>query len=312
MNSATSQLIQAFRNEHKIGSEFNSIALNWFIPTAELIHAHQIRANGPLFIGVNGSQGSGKSTLTDFIQSYLGKVHKLKIAVVSLDDFYHCRATRLKLSEQVHPLLSTRGVPGTHDTELMQSVLAKLKQGKSTKLPRFNKATDDPYPESCWPEVSEPADIVILEGWCWGVMPQSKHQLATAVNKLEQLEDRNMQWRTYVNQQLASEYQPLYALFDFWLMLQAPHFSCVANWRKEQEHKLRLATNSSLAHGLMSDQQINRFIQHYQRLTEQSLAQMPMSSDLVFELDEARKIIAVTGTQVGQFNQIKQQRGAEC
>lgn len=312
MNTAVSQLVQAFRDKHKIATNFDSIALDWFIPAAELIYTHQLRAKSPFFIGINGSQGSGKSTFTDFIQSYLSTLHNLNVAVISLDDFYYPKKVRNALAQEIHPLMVTRGVPGTHDTNLMQSVLAKLKRGEHTKLPRFNKATDEPHPDPHWPEVVEPVDIVILEGWCWGVMPQNKYQLAKPINKLEHNEDDQAHWRTYVNQQLATEYQPLYSIFDFWLMLQAPSFNCVTTWRKEQEHKLRAATTSSLNSGVMSDQQIERFVQHYQRLTEQSLETLPLNADLVFQLDQHRSITSVTGNSKTDFQRIKQLRGEKC
>jgi len=306
MNTATGQIIQGFRNKHKIDEGFESTALSWFIPTAELIYNHQLRANTPFFVGVNGSQGSGKSTLTDFIKQYLTEKYDLTIAVLSLDDFYYSQRMRQKLAQSLHPLLATRGVPGTHNTELMAKVLSKLKQGLNVQLPRFNKATDNPHPVADWPEVTKQVDIVVLEGWCWGTPAQQQDALLTAVNSLEQEEDNNGKWRNYVNQQLTAEYEPLYSLFDFWLMLKAPSFDCVASWRTQQEHKLKQATQGQANHGVMADEEITRFIQHYQRLTEHSLSLLPAKTHLTFSLDENRNILAATGKDQLEFNQYKQ------
>ena len=38
--------------------------------------------------------------------------------MLSLDDLYLPKAERLRLARDVHPLLATRGVPGTHDVAL--------------------------------------------------------------------------------------------------------------------------------------------------------------------------------------------------
>jgi D-glycerate 3-kinase len=55
------------------------------------------------------------------------------------------------------PLLRTRGVPGTHEIELLLSVLAALPNA-SDKLPvtwpRFDKGRDTRMPPSRWPRVT--------------------------------------------------------------------------------------------------------------------------------------------------------------
>ena len=158
---------------------------------------------------------------------------------MSLDDFYLTGAKRQQLAREVHPLLATRGVPGTHDIAALKQILKQLKTKQiGFTIPRFNKATDEPYPESQWPIIDTPADIILLEGWCWGVKPQTDEQLAAPVNELELKHDTDGLWRHYVNKQLKSYYQPLYKAMDFWLALQAPSFDCVYKWRLEQELSL--------------------------------------------------------------------------
>lgn len=300
------QLIQEFINTHKLDNSFKSTALNWFTPVAELLYDHQVRANRPLIIGVNGSQGSGKSTLTAFIKEYLTQLHKLNVAVISLDDFYYSQSIRQELADQVHPLLKTRGVPGTHDTKQLAQVLSSLKKGQSIRLPRFNKATDNPEPFSNWPKADENVDVAILEGWCLGCTAQPKDQLIAPINALEENEDQNGVWRAYANTKLKQDYQPLYELFDFWLMLKAPAFSAVSDWRKQQESKLKASFEPNQdTNGIMTAPEIERFIQHFQRLTELGLRRLPRNMDLTLALDHSRTITAFSGKQSAEFTAIK-------
>ena len=52
------------------------------------------------------------------VQRLLELVHGLRAAILSLDDIYLSGADRLQRANTIHPLLATRGVPGTHDVGL--------------------------------------------------------------------------------------------------------------------------------------------------------------------------------------------------
>ena len=285
--------LNTFVETHRLTEAFATSAPKWFNPVAEWLISHQQSENKPLFVGINGCQGSGKSTMSDYLATYLSNERNLQVAVLSLDDFYLSQAKRAKLADEVHPLLSTRGVPGTHDTQLIKHIIDCLKQDQPVQLPRFNKATDNPFAESQWPKIDKPVDIVLFEGWCWGVTAQNTDELAAPINALELNQDNGGQWRRFINQQLRSEYVDLYASMDCWLMLKAPDFSCVSNWRKEQEAKLRLSNPD--ASGVMSEAEIDVFIQHFQRLTQHALAVLPKKCDLVVRLDQQRNILDVEG-----------------
>ncbi|GAA0852505.1 kinase [Aliiglaciecola litoralis] len=282
-------------------SQFATIALNWFIPVAETLYVHHERANNPLFVGINGCQGSGKSTLSQFLHQYLEQCKGLSVVSMSLDDFYLSHSERMALSIKIHPLLATRGVPGTHNTDLIQTVLSALSTQQSATIPRFNKATDDPCPTSQWQSVTGKVDIVLFEGWCWGVLPEQSSALLAPMNDLEKEHDPLGVWRGYVNQQIKEHYVPLYQQMQFWMQLKAPSFNCVYRWRLQQEQKLVDAFTQDgvlpceATKGIMQAPQIATFIQHYQRLTTHSLNSMAKTCDLVLELDELRNIIASKG-----------------
>ena len=284
-------MISAFIEQHKLPEEFKLTVKQHYKPLADQLFSNFTQGNGAYFVGINGCQGSGKSTLTDFIAEYLRTKYQLNVAVNSLDDFYLTREKRNKLANDIHPLLATRGVPGTHDVNNLKQILTQLKaQESGFSIPKFNKATDEPFPEEQWTSIKEPVDIILLEGWCWGVEPQSEEQLKLPINELELHHDVSGEWRNYVNQQLKDAYVPLYKTMDFWLALQAPSFDCVYKWRVEQEKKLQ-ARNFGLADSkVMTPEEVLGFTQYFQRLSVQSCNTISQSADEIFYLDYARKI----------------------
>lgn len=211
---------------------------------------------------------------------------------MSLDDLYRTRAERWRLAEEVHPLLKTRGVPGTHDIALGIATLAALDADISVRLPRFDKATDDRIDPSLWPIVDERPAIVILEGWCVGARPQQDQELIQPVNALERECDPDMRWRRYANAALAGSYQALFARVDMLVLLRPPGWDAVLGWRLEQEHGLRRRDATGV--GVMSDDAVRRFVSHYERLTRHIIDDMPGYADLVLQLDQTRQCVAAT------------------
>ena len=160
-----------------------------------------------LIIGLAGGQGTGKTTIASIITIILKKYFKLNVFKISIDDFYKTRKQRTLLSKNKHPLLMTRGVPGTHDTNIMLNFFRKIKvkKFKSLKLPKFNKAVDDRYKQSSWHKIYSKPDVVIFEGWCVGARSQNFRELKKPVNSLERMHDENFKWRQYVNYQLKTK-----------------------------------------------------------------------------------------------------------
>ena len=81
----------------------------------------------PYFVGLAGGQGSGKTTISSILKIILQKYFKLKVFKISIDDFYKTRKERSILSNKVHSMLMTRGVPGTHDVKIMLDFFKKSK-----------------------------------------------------------------------------------------------------------------------------------------------------------------------------------------
>ena len=234
----------------------------------------------PFILGLTGAQGSGKSTLAARLAQNLSAGGRMAVAV-SIDDFYLPGSRRQALARQVHPLLATRGPPGTHDLPLLMDVLARIRSGRRVCLPVFDKRRDDRLAPQHWRRLDR-IDVLILEGWCIGARAQPAALLAAPINRLEANEDQDARWRTHINQALAGSYQRAWAMLDALALLAAPNWETVPLWRAEQEAAIG---------GPMNAAAIARFCAHYERLTRWQLAMTPRRAGLVLRLDGRRRPI---------------------
>ena len=127
-----------------------------------------------------------------------------------------------------------------------------------------------------------PVAVIVLEGWSLALPPQAEAALAEPANALEAAEDGDGRWRAFVNGQLATAYRDWFALIDYLVVLQAPSFDCIQQWRSLQEQKLAARSDGPR---IMDAAQLARFMQHYERLTRHCLAVLPALADAVFLLD---------------------------
>lgn len=291
LSTMNAQLLQDFIARERLPASYAEDGRRHLLPLAERLNARADGHAGPLLVGINGAQGTGKSTLSALIATAL-EARGPRVAVLSIDDFYVSRAARRELADSVHPLLLSRGVPGTHDVTLLRQTLDRLESagaGDSIALPRFDKSIDEPLPQSRWPSIEGPVDLVILEGWCVGVEPQPEAALTEAVNELEAREDPRGVWRRHVNRRLAEDYAAVFERLDVLVLLRAPSFEQVYEWRSLQEQKLREVAPPG-APGLMDDAALRRFIQHFERLTRHALETLPQQADEVIELDAQHRV----------------------
>jgi D-glycerate 3-kinase len=278
MSSAIERLIEA----EGLSQDYREIADQYWRPLSEDIAERY--AGRPLIVGINGAQGSGKSTLCKFLEVLLVEHNQIGVTV-ALDDLYLTRAERLEAARDHHPLFATRGVPGTHDVARGMAILDRLLAGKDAELPIFDKAADDRSSETR--QVKGPVQVVLFEGWCVGAAPQTAAQLREPANELERSEDPDATWRLEVNRRLATDYAELFARIDLLIMFQVPDFAAVRANRRLQEQKLG-ATNPG-GPAVMDEAALERFLAHYQRLTEWMFAEMPGRADILVEIDRDQR-----------------------
>ncbi len=283
-----------FLAAERLPADYAALVRRLHAPLAERI-AVAARAKGSaLVVGLTGSQASGKTTSAAVLARLL-EAGGLRPAILALDDLYLPLAERRRLAAEVHPLLLTRGVPGTHDVGAGLAILQSLGRPGETLIPRFDKASDDRLAAGA--TLEGPFDVVLFEGWCVGARPQAPTALAAPVNDLERERDPDGAWRAYVNDALAGPYQGLFAPIDFQVLFAAPSFEAVLGWRIEQETKLRarLAEAGGAGRRGQSDAEIAVFIRHYERLTRHILAEMPARSDVVVRLAADRSVTGIDG-----------------
>ena len=261
-----------------------------YIPMSFWIENKYKKKGKTLFLGFSGAQGSGKTTVTRILKIILKKFFKRQIHVDSIDDFYKTLEERNKMSNKIHSLFKTRGVPGTHDINLVKKFFNFIKKEKfrKIKLPKFEKARDDRLKKKYWHSLKKKPEIVILEGWCVGAKPQSNSLIRKPINILEKYEDRDLMWRKHVNEKLKKEYKKLFAMIDHLIFMKVPNFNMVFKWRLLQENKLR--KKSYLRTKVMSYNEIKRFIMFYQRITLQMIKDLSKSASVVMLLKKNHEI----------------------
>ena len=276
-----------FKNKEKMIKSF-------LIPLCFWI-SEKVDKKRPYFVGLAGGQGTGKTTISSLIRIILIKYFKLKVFRISIDDFYKTRKERISLSKRIHPMLLIRGVPGTHDINMMLSFFKKVKSKKfkRLKLPTFNKAIDDRSNKKSWYELNEKPDVIIFEGWCVGAKSETNNTLKKTINSMEKTKDQKKIWRKYVNYQLKSKYKNLYSQLNCLIYLKAKNFNLLQKWRLKQERKLWIKSKMKSNSKIMSKGDVINFMQTYQRITQNMFRYTPKYASIILNLNTNHQIKSV-------------------
>ena len=264
----------------------------FYLPVCKKIYQDYKKKKKIKIIGLTGGQGAGKSTITQIIKLILEKKYSLRVVYFSIDDFYKKSSERLKMSKKIHQLFKTRGVPGTHDTNLIKKTFINLtkKNFRPLTIPLFDKSSDDRFPKKKWQKIKKQPEIIIFEGWCVGARPQKKKDLKQSINILEKKQDPILIWRSKVNHELRNDYAEIFNKINRLIFLRVPSFKCVYKWRLLQEKKLQLTSKGKK---IMSPTQVKNFIMYYERITLQMLVDLTKKAYAILYLDTKHKFTKI-------------------
>ncbi|SCU79295.1 LAMI_0A08152g1_1 [Lachancea mirantina] len=254
-------------------------------------HLASPAAKKPLFVFLNGPQGSGKTYTSRRLEQSLSVKsdgHVL-VASVSIDDFYLTHADQAALAKS-HPdnaYWQGRGLPGTHDLHLLDSCVHQLLTHDEGTIvfPTYDKARyagtgDRGLPRS----LQLPIDIVVFEGWFVGYLPlgetnKSLREAAAEGYGLMEVDEalKSFSQRLWQNKQIPS----------VGIVISADVVN-VYNWRLEQERALGLNQG-------MSDKQVRLFVQRYMPCYHLYYSRLKSEGfvghkTLVVEVDHSRKV----------------------
>ena len=300
--------LKQYKDNLNIGASLLPETFCLYVPIArfmaerarEIRRAHQRAA----VFGINGGQGSGKTTINAFLQIILTRGLGLKAAGFSIDDVYKTYDQRQAMAQTVHPLFATRSVAGTHDTALAIDTLDALSHANAdtrVAIPRFDKMAKngqgDRVSKSEWPVVEGPLDVVIFEGWFVGAHPQQAQELLEPINQREAAEDPDGTWRRTMNQLLATDYRELFDRIDELLVIQVRSMEDVFRNRELQEQHLRRTLEEARQRGedtgeqgAMTPDEVVAFISLYERTTRHMLATLPEQARLTLFIGDQHRI----------------------
>ena len=130
---------------------------------------------------VGGSQGIGKTTLIKVIKLNIERFYKKKVLSLCLDDYYLKKNQRLHLSKTINPILVTRGVPGTHDINILIKDIERFDNSKyPIKIPIFDKLIDNRINKTIDKIKINRAELLLIER----LKKEYDHKLIEIVNEI--------------------------------------------------------------------------------------------------------------------------------
>ncbi|KAF9937021.1 hypothetical protein BGZ65_001882 [Modicella reniformis] len=274
-------------------------------------------ASKPLFVGISGPQGIGKTTLTkELVATLSGAPHNLRVLAFATDDLYlpFKEQEALKWSDPDNKLIEFRGLPGTHDISLgastFQAICEANRQVHSgsehqqvvVPIPSYDKSLHagrgDQIPRDQWLQVKAPFDVVLFEGWSLGF--RSVHNSELLFEMYQQrstfppyyLAKHPFSSLETINRSLEEYERQWYSYLDVFVHLSAPNLATVFKWRAEQERDLWAMKGSG-----MSVDQIRDFVSRFMPAYEIYLEKLKVENVFREEEEEDNNIAPTLSTE---------------
>ncbi len=231
-------------------------------------------------IGISALPGTGKSTLGLLIEKLSINLN-LKIAVISIDDFYWPKKD-MDLAVINNPWNVSRGFPGSHSVILMKEKLINWKNTGKLNVPTFDKSLNNGFGDrSFWR--NETVDLVVIEGWFLGVKPIIP-KLEDNIEIYPPLSSSEIFYRLKIQNNLKS-YEDVWNLIDVIWHLKPEKFNFLNLWKKQQEKEMFIKKGVALS----NDEFLN-----FLRMLNVSLPHNSfedIKADFRFIINQNRKII---------------------
>jgi len=119
-----------------------------------------------LLIGLAGSPGSGKSTISKHIVQKINKLYGSEIAIVVTQDGFHYYRSELAQFSNSEEAFKRRGAPFTFNSKLFLKLIKLLREpidgDQVITAPDFDHKAKDPHPKAI--EIEPHHRIIIIEG----------------------------------------------------------------------------------------------------------------------------------------------------
>lgn len=260
----------------------------------------------PLLLGMVGPQGSGKTTTATKLKQHIQLLYpSLNIVQFSMDDLYLTFEEQQTLNKRFphNVLLQGRGLPGTHDINLLHNILNDLLHGRDGAypiyIPSYDKSAHGGLGDRCskedWTIVTQPVDLIIFEGWFNGYFSIPDEQMLkkkwTDIQRREsnRLDLINFESVLQINSFL-EEYQKIWKLFDVFVCIKTSDINNVYKWRLQQEHDLIRKKGSG-----MSDEKVIKFLDRYMPVYYLYYDRLELMQNMVesleLDIDDSRTLV---------------------
>ena len=90
-------------------------------------------------------------------------------------------------------------------------------------------------------------------------------------------------WRLHIEAALGGPYAKLNEDLETLVFLKVPGLAAVRRWRLQQEGERPPGQRLNAA-------EVNRFVEHYERITRRMLVALPSTADVLVELDDDHRV----------------------